>query len=319
MLEIKNKKKIFVPIVLVLIVTIFIFAARINATQEEETITTDTGDVELTICEKLIGEAMNVRIQDDAYIYPLGSKLLFYHNQNEETGELSNLFFEFDSIEDCYERQSIVVEFWNEREIKTRIAITDKQEEDLFFQQHPEYFMADKLNSEIHSEGTISSELSGSIPVTNVRGNLFYTTSYTTQERVNFKLQGDISMIGKVNVPTKQVSEEEFYELNEKYDKLVRCVEVESQDYWLDGQRPYLVFCAFDVDGLQFLTVIESITEEKEGCYSHLEKDVYVTEEGSDYLTFKYELMFNIDESCTKHPRYYTEEILEIYRHLGWY
>lgn len=179
--------------------------------------------------------------------------------------------------------------------INKKILTVNKDKENEFFKRKG-FYLANKLNTEIRTEGTISGDISGNIPIEKSSGGLIFIYDYTSKEPINLRLEGDISLLSKIEVPTKEVEEEEFYKLNKEYGKLVRCMEIENNEYWVNGNRPYALFCAFDMDGLQFLTSIKSIMEERDGCYSKIDKDVYMEIDGSLYITPT--ITFNVDSNC---------------------
>ena len=238
-------------------------------------------------------DTFTLRIGEIRETIPSTSVLSVFLNQSDN-GEITNLIFE-QSVT-C--PQNIYGHFYpyNDSEVKTKVITTNKNKEKLFFESRENYYLVNILNPTYTTTGSINGEITGQIPVSKTFGGLFYTTSYISPSNINLKLNGDISLFTNVNYPTKELKEAEFYKMQEKYNKAVRCVEVTSNDYWMNNNHPYILFCAFDFDGIQFLTSINSITEIKDGCFSQITKTYYIKVDSG--YSFTMNPTFQVRSNC---------------------
>ncbi|GAF83078.1 unnamed protein product [marine sediment metagenome] len=210
--------------------------------------------------------------------FPGDREVLIYENISEETNEpIGEPVF---GMSGC---------IWHISNIKlTNMTTTesidtiDSNKETRFYKNNPDYVAVNVLNPKTVIKGDINAKIEGTIPVPKISGggNMFFhsVSSYTSHEKVDLKLTGDISLLMTTELPTSYVGFEEFESRRE--NNLARCTEVESAEHHLFGKPVYQLFCVFETENIQFVTVIKQINIKKMGCPKTVHKNLYLFVDG---------------------------------------
>jgi hypothetical protein len=176
---------------------------------------------------------------------------------------------------------------------KIVVRTRDIEKENIFFSENQDFVPVDIPNPVTSTTGTVTGAVTGTIPVSHTVGGLFYTSSYSTDEEVHLRLEGDISLVSNTQYPTRYINLTEFRK--QKGDLLARCVDVESKEFQvyqgeLDGnysppdQQPVInLFCLFDKDNIQFVTWVDEVNIAKKGCVKNAKWEVFMNDYPADF------------------------------------
>lgn len=161
----------------------------------------------------------------------------------------------------------------------------NKTKEQIFFNQHKNWFFVDKLNTMIETTGTIQGSGKGTYSgsTTGYSSGFIFNRFYNLNERgkFSFDFTGVLNMISEVRLPFKEVEYKELIELSEEYDKLVRCVRLADDNIILStGETPYQVVCSFDKDNIQFISKMDNLLIEEKSCNKVFKYGVALFEKG---------------------------------------